>query len=113
MSKRPGSARANKVEECQAKYDREAFSENIENKKECIYHRLTQGMEEMKQELANKYGTRVTLYLKDNNMSYKEMRRVICRYARTISNLLMVDCKSNFQFRVQKMGYFLHGQRKS
>ena len=111
MSKRPGSARANKAEECQAKYDREAFSEHLENKKECIYHRLTQGVEETEQELANKYGTRVTLYLKDNNMSYKEMHRVICRYARTILNRLslMVDCKSNFQFRVHNMGYFLHG----
>ena len=77
MSKRPGSARANKVEECQAKYDREAFSEHLENKKEYIYHRLTQGVEEMEQELTNKYGTRVTLYLKENNTTYKEMHRVI------------------------------------
>ena len=77
MYKRPGSARANKVEECQAKYDREAFSEHLENKKEYIYHRLTQGVEEMEQELTNKYGTRVTLYLKENNTTYKEMHRVI------------------------------------
>ena len=58
MSKWPGSARTNKAEECQAKCDREAFSEHLENKK-CIYHRLTQGVEEMEQELANKYGKRV------------------------------------------------------
>ena len=68
MSKRPESGRANKVEECQAKYDREAFSKYLEIKKDCIYHRLTQGVEELEQELANKYGTRITLYLKDSNM---------------------------------------------
>ena len=73
---------------------REAFSEQLENKKECIYHILAWGVEEMEQELVNKYGTRITLYFKDNNTSYQDMYRFICRRARTVSNLLMVNCKS-------------------
>ena len=53
----------------------------------------------MEQELANKYGTRVTLYLKGNNTSYQEMYRFICRRARAMPNLLMIDCKSNLDYR--------------
>ena len=56
MSKQPESERDNKVEECHAKYDREAFSEHLENKKECIYHRLIREVDKMEQSLANKYG---------------------------------------------------------
>ena len=60
---------------CHAKYDRDAFSEHLENKKECIYHRLTREIDEMEQGLVNKYGPRVTLYF------------------------LMVDCKSELEYR--------------
>ena len=87
MSKRPGSVKANKIEEYQAKFDKETLSKHLENKKECIYHRLAQGVEEMEQELVNKYGTKIILYLKDSNMSYHEMYRFSCRHARTIPNL--------------------------
>ena len=52
---------------------------HLDNKKECIYHRLTQGVEEMEQELGDKYGTKVTLYFKDSNTSYQEMFRFICK----------------------------------
>ena len=38
---------------------------HLENKKECIYHRLTQGVEEMEQEYGGKYSTKATLYFKD------------------------------------------------
>ena len=56
-------------------------------------------MEETEQELANKYDTKVTLYLKDNNTSYKEMHRIICGCARTTLNLLMVDRKPNLEYK--------------
>ena len=51
ISKRPGSAKAkaNKVEKCQPRDNMETFRVHLENKKECIYHRLTQGVEEMEQ----------------------------------------------------------------
>ena len=98
MSKRPGSEKANRAENCYAKYDRDAFSEYLENKKECIYHRLTWEADEMERGLENKYGIRVTLYLKQNNISYETMHRFICREARTVPNLLMVDCKSALEY---------------
>ena len=53
----------------------------------------------MEQELANNYSTRIILYFKDNNTLYQEMYRFICRRARTVLNLLMVDCKSNLEYR--------------
>ena len=99
MSKRPGSERANKVEECHAKYEREAFSEHLENKKECIYHRLTREVDKMERGLANKYGTRVTLYFKQNNTSNQDMYRFICREARHVPNVLMAGCKSELEYR--------------
>ena len=77
-----------------------------------MYHRLTREVDEMEQGLANKYGTRGTLYFKQNNTSYQDMYRFICREARTLSNLLMVDCKSELEY-VPKMGHLLHEQRKS
>ena len=49
--------------------------------------------------MVNKYGTRVTLYFKQNNISYKTMHRFICREARTVPNLLMVCCKSELEYR--------------
>ena len=60
----------------------------------------------------HKYGTRVTLYLKDNKTLYKEMHRVICRYSRTIPNLLMVDCKSNLENRKWATFYMDRGRAK-
>ena len=60
----------------------------------------------------HKYGTRVTLYLKDNKTLYKEMHRVICRYSRTIPNLLMVDCKSNLENRKWVFFYMDRGRAK-
>ena len=72
---------------------------HLENKKECIYHRLTQGVEEMEQELGGKYGTKVTLYFKDSNISCQEMFRFICKQARTTPNLLVVGGKSNLADR--------------
>ena len=65
----------------------------------------------MEQELANKYGTRVTLYLKDNKTPHKEMHRVTCRYVRTIPNLHMVDCKSNLEYR--KWATFYMNRRRA
>ena len=53
----------------------------------------------MEKELANKYGTRITLYLKDSNIPYREVYRFICRQARTTPNLLMVSGKSNLECR--------------
>ena len=53
----------------------------------------------MERGLVNKYGTRVTLYFKQNNISYKIMHRFIYREARTVPNLLMVDCKSELEYR--------------
>ena len=67
----------------------------------------------MEQELANKYSTRITLYVKDNNTSYQDMYRFIRRRARTVPNLLIVDCKSNLEYRKWATFYMLLGQRKS
>ena len=49
--------------------------------------------------MVNKYGTRVTLYFKQNNISYKAMYRFTCKEARTVPNLLMIDCKSELEYR--------------
>ena len=62
--------------------------------------------------MANKYATRVTLYLKDNNTSYQEMYRFICRRAKTIPNLLMVDKKSNLEYRKWATFYMDKGRAK-
>ena len=62
--------------------------------------------------MANKYATRVTLYLKDNSTSYQEMYRFICRRARTIPNLLMVDKKSNLEYRKWATFYMDKGRAK-
>ena len=53
----------------------------------------------MEQELGIKYGTRVILYFKTNNTSYKKMHNVICREAGTIPIFLMVGGNSNLEYR--------------
>ena len=68
----------------------------VENKKEYIYHRLAQGLEEMEQEFGGKYGTKVTLYFKDGNTSYQEMFRFICKQARTTPSELKTCLKLQF-----------------
>ena len=55
-----GARELTEWEKCHAKYDRDAFSENLENKKACIYPRLTWEVNEMEQGLGNKYSTRIT-----------------------------------------------------
>ena len=112
MSRRPGSGRANRVEEYHAKYDREAFREDLENKRECICHRLTLEVDEMERELANKYGTRVTLYFKQNSTSCQDMYSFICRAARIVPSLLMTDYKPELEYR-ERATFYLHEQRKS
>ena len=91
MSRRPGSESANEEEECSAKYSKNAFSEHLETKRECIYHKLTWIVDEVERKLKNRYGTRLTFYFKQNNISYKTMHKFICRESRTVPNLLMVD----------------------
>ena len=110
MSKRPGSTSANNAEKCQAQYDRSAFSKHLKTKGKCIYHRLSQGVEEMEQELGIKYGTRVILYFKTNNTSYKKMHNVICREARTIPIFLMVGGNSNLEYRKWAI-FYMDGER--
>ena len=110
MAKRPGSTSANNVEKCQDKYDRAGFREHLRIKEKCIYHRLSQSVEEMKQGLAIFYGTRVILYLKSNNTSYQEMHSVICRQAGTIPNLLMVGGNSNLEYRKWATFYLDRGR---
>ena len=90
MSRRPGNVRVNEEEERSANYSRNLFSEHLEIKRDCIYHKLTWVVDEMERTLRNRYGTRVTLYFKQNNTSHKTMHELICRESRTVTNLLMV-----------------------
>ena len=95
---------------CQDKYDRAAFKEHLTIEGECIYHGLSQDVEEMEQELENKYGTRVVLHFKNNNTSYQKMHNLICRQAETIPRLLMVGDDPNWKYR-KLAGFYMKREK--
>ena len=99
MSKHPGSRTSSNEEQCYAKYDRNSFHEHLEDRMNCIYHKLTWESKEMERKLQNKHGVRVTLYFKQNIMPYGDMCRFIFRESGTFPHFLMVDCKTMFENR--------------
>ena len=84
---------------CQEKYDRADFQEHLKLKKDCIYHGITQGFEEMEKWLEDTYGIIVTVYFKSNNISYLEMYSFISHRAGTFPKLLMVGGNCNMEYR--------------
>ena len=83
---------------------------HLENKRECIYHKLGVGVEKMEQGLGSRYGTKITLYPKDSNATYQEMYRIIYRQTRTIPNFLVMGGKSNLEDRKWATSHFDRGR---
>ena len=50
---------------CYAKYGKEIFCDNLEDREECIYHKLVRGYDDLMKEFERGFGTKVVIMFKD------------------------------------------------
>ena len=79
MPKRPERSASSNEEQCYAKYSMNSFHKHLEDRMNCIYHKLTREFEESERKLQNKHGVGVTLYFKQDSIPYGDMYRFIFR----------------------------------
>ena len=71
---------------CYTKYSKDVFRGQLDNKEDCIHHKLAQWVDDLEDNLQDKYGTRVILYFKGNKTTYLDMCQLVLSKTQTKPN---------------------------